>query len=150
MVKTRLYQKCCIKTARRADGKLVITNKEQPKGRLRLLTKSYYKLKLRHSRESGNLVINNLLFLLIFWIPAFAGMTVFFLGFVLNLTTEKVCQHNLKRPKGRFFISATMGFIQALFTDTKTRENHAEQIVGSKLAGDGVELLLREAQLLGE
>ncbi len=77
-------------------------------------------------------------------------MTVFFLGFVLNLTTEKVCQHNLKRPKGRFFISATMGFIQALFTDTKTRENHPEQIVGSKLAGDGVELFLREAQLLGE
>ena len=94
MVKTRLYQKCCIKTVLRADRKLVITNKKRPKGRLRLLTKSYYKLKLRHSRESGNLVINNLLFLLIFWIPAFAGMTSSLLELIPNSVTKGVCQQS--------------------------------------------------------
>ena len=37
-----------------------------------------------------------------------------------------------------------------LFTNTKTGENHAEQVVCGEFAGDGVELLLRQTQLFGE
>ena len=66
----------------------------------RRLAKSYYKLKLRHSRENKRSAVSakreskhksNLLFLFIFWIPAYAGMTVFFLGFLPNFNIDRVC-----------------------------------------------------------
>jgi len=38
----------------------------------------------------------------------------------------------------------------ASFTYTKARKDLSEQIVGSELTGDAVELLLRQAQFLGE
>ena len=47
---------------------------------------------------------SNGLFLLDFWIPAYAGMTAFFLGFVPNFNIDRVCQQSEGAMCALFFI----------------------------------------------